>query len=97
MHECYVTAPMVPITLGEARKALGDEVVIFGGVPSVILEEAVSEERFEEYMDETFAAVAPGDRFILGIAGNMMPTSLVSRVKKIGKMVQERGFYPIEA
>ena len=97
MHECYVTAPMVPITLGEARKALGDEVAIFGGVPSVILEEAVSEERFEEYMDEIFAAVAPGDRFILGIADNMMPTSLVSRVKKIGKMVQERGSYPIDA
>ena len=97
MHECYVTAPMVPITLAEARKALGDDVVIFGGVPSVILEEAVPEEQFEEYMDEIFAAVAPGDRFILGIADNMMPTSLVSRVKKIGKMVQERGSYPIGA
>ena len=97
MHECFVTAPMVPITLAEARKALGDNVVIFGGVPSTILEEAVSEEQFEEYMDEIFKAVAPGDRFILGIADNMMPTSLLSRVKRIGELVEERGTYPVSA
>ena len=97
MHECFVTAPMVPITLAEARKALGDDVVIFGGVPSVILEDAVSDEQFEEYMGEIFDAVAPGDRFILGIADNMMPTSLLSRVKRIGELVEERGTYPVNA
>lgn len=97
MHECFVTAPMVPITLAEARKALGDDITIFGGVPSVILEPTVSDEQFEEYMADIFDAVAPGDRFILGIADNMMPTSMMSRVKRIGELVEERGTYPINA
>ncbi len=97
MHECFVTAPMVPITLAEARKALGDDITIFGGVPSVILEPTVSDEQFDEYMDDIFRAVAPGDRFILGIADNMMPTSMMSRVKRIGELVEERGTYPITA
>ncbi|MCH8911882.1 MAG: hypothetical protein IH867_14245 [Chloroflexi bacterium] len=97
MHECFVTAPMVPITLADARKGLGDKVAIFGGVPSVILEESVSEEQFENYMQEIFRAVAPGDRFILGIADNMMPTSLLSRVKRIGELVEQQGIYPINA
>ncbi|MDP6667858.1 MAG: uroporphyrinogen decarboxylase family protein [Dehalococcoidia bacterium] len=97
MHECFVTAPMVPITLAEARKRLGDEIVIFGGIPSVILEESVSDERFEEYMQELFTAVAPGDRFILGIADNMMPTSMLSRIKRIGELIEEKGTYPIKA
>jgi hypothetical protein len=88
---------MVPITLAEARKGLGDDVTIFGGVPSVILEESVSEEQFEDYMQEIFSAVAPGNRFILGIADNMMPTSLLSRVKRIGELVEEQGAYPIRA
>jgi len=61
----------------------------------VILEESVSDEQFEEYMQEIFNAVAPGDRFILGIADNVMPTSLMSRVRRIGEMVEERGIYPI--
>ena len=95
MHECFVTAPMVPITLAEARKSLGDDITIFGGVPSVILESSISDEKFEEYMQEIFDAVAPGDRFILGIADNMMPTSMLSRVKRIGEMVEEQGNYPI--
>lgn len=97
MHECFVTSPMVPITLAEARTALGDDVTIFGGVPSVILEPAVSDEQFEKYMDEIFNAAAPGDRFILGIADNMMPTSMMSRVKRIGELVEERGTYPTNA
>ena len=46
-------------------------------------------------MQEIFNAVAPGDRFILGIADNVMPTSLMSRVRRIGELVEERGTYPI--
>ena len=95
LHECFVTAPIVPITLAEGRDALGDEITIFGGVPSVILEESVTDEQFEDFMQEIFDAVAPGDRFILGIADNVMPTSLMSRVRRIGELVEERGTYPI--
>ena len=94
MHECFVTSPMVPMTLAEGRKALGDDIVIFGGIPSVILEEAVSDEQFEIYLDEIFDAVKPGDNFILGIADNMMPSSMLSRVKRIGEMAKEQGSYP---
>jgi hypothetical protein len=94
MHECFVTAPMVPITLAEARQGLGDGVVIFGGVPSVILEPSVSDEQFEEYMQDIFNSVEPGNRLILGIADNVMPTSMISRVKRIGELVEERGIYP---
>ena len=94
MHECFVTDPMVPITLAEGRKALGDDIVIFGGVPSVILEATTSDEQFETYLAEIFDAVNPGDRFILGIADNMMPASMMSRVKRIGELAREQGSYP---
>lgn len=97
MHECFVTQPMVPITIAEARKALGDDIVIFGGVPSVILEESITDEEFEGYMAEVFDVVSPGDSFILGIADNMMPTSMMSRVKRIGEMVAEQGTYQANA
>jgi hypothetical protein len=93
MHECFVTAPMVPITLAEGRKALGDDIVVFGGVPSVILEETTSDEQFEIYLEEIFDAVKPGDNFILGIADNMMPASMMSRVKRISELVEQQGTY----
>jgi hypothetical protein len=94
MHECFVTDPMVPISLAEGRKALGDDIVVFGGIPSVILEDTTSDEQFEHYLEEIFDAVNPGDRFILGIADNMMPTSMLSRVKRIGELVEQQGSYP---
>jgi hypothetical protein len=90
MHECFATAPLVPTTFKEAREALGPDVTIFGAIPSIVIEEDVSESEFEEYMEDVFDNIAPGDRTILGIADNMMPSSMLSRVKRIVEMIDER-------
>lgn len=95
MGECFTTAPMVSVTLAEARAAWGNDVIIWGGVPSVILEETTPEEEFEEYMRDVFRAIAPGDAFILGVADNVMPLSLIERVERISEMVEEYGTYPV--
>ncbi len=97
MQECFVTAPLVPCTLRDARERWGTSMIIWGGIPSVILEEDVSEDEFDAYMDDLFRTIAPGDAFILGIADNAMPTSMLSRIRKVSRMVEERGQYPIAA
>ncbi len=97
MQETFVTHPMVPTTLKQARDAWGDSMIIWGGVPSVVLEEGYPEEDFEAYMDDLFRTIAPGDAFILGVADNVMPTSMISRVRRITEMVEEKGQYPIGA
>ena len=95
MQECFATSPMVPCTLRQAREEFGNEVVIFGGIPSVILEPSYSDQQFEEYMDDLFRVIAPGDAIILGVADMVMPTSLIQRVRRISELVEERGSYPI--
>jgi uroporphyrinogen-III decarboxylase len=97
MQECFVTAPMVPCTLRQAREQWGESMIIFGGVPSVLLEPGVSDDEFEDYMDGLFRTIAPGGAFILGVADNVMPTSMVSRIARITEMVEERGAYPVAA
>jgi hypothetical protein len=97
MAECFVTSPMVRTTLAEARAAWGEEVIIWGGVPSVILEEPYTEEQFEGYMDELLRTIAPGRAFILGIADNAMPGSKIERIRRVTRMAEERGRYPIMA
>ncbi len=97
MQECFVTAPMVPCTLGAARARWGTSMIIWGGVPSVLLEESVPDEEFEAYMADLFRTIAPGDAFILGIADNVMPTSMISRIRRIGDLVEEYGRYPLAA
>jgi len=96
MVECFATAPMVPTTLAEARQAWGDRVIIWGGIPSVILEEPYTDEQFEQYLDELFRTIAPGNAFILGIADNAMPGSKIERIRRITEVIEERGKYPID-
>jgi hypothetical protein len=96
MVECFATHPMVPTTMAEARAAWGDRVIIFGGVPSVILEEPFTDEQFEQFMDDLFRTIAPGKAFILGIADNAMPGSKIERIRRITEMVDQRGAYPIQ-
>ena len=94
MVECFVTDPMVETTLAEARAAWGDRVIIWGGVPSAILEAPFTDEQFEQYMDQLFRTIAPGGAFILGIADNAMPGSKIERIRRLTEMVEERGTVP---
>ncbi len=97
MSECFCTAPMVEVTLREARAVWGTDVIIFGGVPSIVLEPMFPEEEFEAYMRGVFRTIAPGDAFILGVADNVMPTSLIERVERISELVEAHGAYPLKA
>jgi uroporphyrinogen-III decarboxylase len=89
MAEVFTTAPMVPCTMSQAREAWGNDVIIWGGIPSVILCEPISDEKFEAFMLELFETVAPGDSFILGVADNVMPETKFQRIIRISEMVAE--------
>jgi hypothetical protein len=96
MVETFTTTPQVSCTLDEARQAWGNSMIIWGAVPSVILEETYSDEAFEAYMRGIFRTVAPGDAFILGVADNVMPDARLDRLERITEMVEMWGTYPID-
>ena len=95
MVECFVTAPMVETTLAEAKKAWGDRVIIWGGIPSAILEEPYTDKQFDAFLDGLFPTIAPGDAFILGVADNVMPGAKPDRLRRISDTISARGRYPI--
>jgi uroporphyrinogen-III decarboxylase len=96
MAETFTTDPVVNCTIEETREAWGRSVIVWGAVPSVILEDSCAEATFEAYMRRTFKAVAPGDAFILGVADNIMPAARLDRLERISEMVEEWGEYPID-
>jgi hypothetical protein len=95
MLECFITAPMVPLTLEQARKTLGNRVILYGCLPSLIFSPSYSEQDFRDYVDQVFDVIAPGDAIILGVADNVMPDSIIDRVAYVGEVVEERGKYPV--
>ena len=76
---------------------MGTSVIIWGGIPAIILEESYPEEKFETYMKDIFRTISPGDAFILGIADNAMGGSILSRIEKVTEMVEKYGNYPVSA
>jgi uroporphyrinogen-III decarboxylase len=85
MVECYVTAPMVPVSLEQARQAWGNRVIIWGGIPSLMLSPSVSEVEFQAYCRRAFEIIGFGEAFILGVADNVMPDSLIERIAWINE------------
>lgn len=85
MVECFVTAPMVPVTLEQARQAWGNRVIIWGGLPSLMLSPSVSEIEFRDYCRRVFEIIEDGEAFILGVADNVMPDSLIERIAWISE------------
>jgi hypothetical protein len=96
MMECFVTAPMVPLTLEHAREVWGTRMILFGGLPSVMLSPHIPEEEFRSYVAYILRTVAPGDAFILGVADNVMPDSIIERIEWITEYVEKNGNYPIK-
>jgi uroporphyrinogen-III decarboxylase len=94
--DTFTCAPMVKVTLAEARAAWGKRITIWGGIPSIILGPPFSEKEFEDYMEGLFRTIAPGDAFILGVGDNVMPEAQIERVARVSQMVQEWGRFPIQ-
>jgi len=95
--DSFVTAPMVPMTLEKARAVFGTKVIIWGGLPSILLCEPATDAEFERYMRDLFRIIAPGDAFILAVADNIMPETKVERLVRVAEMVEEYGSYPVRA
>lgn len=94
--EAVCPQPMTKCSIAEIRKAFGDKITIFGGIPSnILLENSMSEENFEKYLERLFIDIAPGDKFILGVADTTPPDAKISRIEKIRDWIYEKGRLPL--
>jgi hypothetical protein len=94
--EAICPYPMTKMTIGEIKKSLRGKVTIFGGIPSVaLLEGSMSDREFEDFMRALFKQIAPGDRFILGVADTTPPDAKFERLRRITEMVEEWGALPL--
>lgn len=97
MVECFATAPMAKVTLTRAREVWGDRVVIRGGLPSALLSPSVEEAAFRNHVRRILEEIAPGAAFVLGVSDNVMPDSLIDRIRWASDFVEKKGWYPITA
>jgi len=98
MAEAICPYPMTKVRIERYYQAWGSKFTLFGGIPSnMLLADLTPEEDFEAYLDYLFKAIAPGRRFILGIADTTPPQAVFQRLVRIGERVNREGRLPLQA
>ena len=95
--ESWTPAPMTSVTTAELRKAWGDKVTVWGGVPAILFQPQYSDEEFDAYVKNLFKEIAPGYNFIVGMGDNLpAPDGKIERVGRLVKLIHKYGRLPIE-
>jgi hypothetical protein len=86
--ESFSPAPLTECTFDNAWEAWQETgPMIWGGIPSPLLEPHTSEEKFHNYIDHLFETV--GNRgIILGIGDMVMPNNSVERLRYIAERIE---------
>lgn len=90
--ESFCPTPMTKTTLAEMLQGLRPHITVFGGIPSVaLLDSAMSDAVFAQYLDTLFASIGAGDHLILGVADNVPPDANLARLAEIKERVAAFG------
>jgi len=93
--EAWSPAPMTSVTTAELRKAWGDKVTIWGGVPSMLFEPQYSDQEFDDYVINLFKEVSPGHSFIVGMGDNLPFDGKIERVGRLVDLIEKYGHIPV--
>jgi hypothetical protein len=87
--ESFSPAPLTELTMEEAWRAWRGRPIIWGGIPSPILEPSMPEDQFRAYVDRLLDLVGNGP-LILGVADMILCNNSIDRVAYIAEKVEGR-------
>ncbi|MCL5998091.1 MAG: uroporphyrinogen decarboxylase family protein [Chloroflexi bacterium] len=93
--EAFTPRPMTSIDVATTRRLWQGRVAMWGGVASTVLTDVYTDDEFEQYLQALFAAVAPGDRFILGFGDNVPTDALFGRIQRLVAFWREHGRFSV--
>lgn len=93
--EAVTPAPQTDVTMAEFRKGLGKNVTIWGGISSIMFEPNYSDEEFDNFVINLIKEMAPGNRFILGMADNLPFDGDINRIGRVVELIEKYGKLPI--
>lgn len=88
--EAIVTRPMADISLEEALDLLRGEVVLQGGIPSVMVcDEGCTYRDFENYIRDVIVPLKGRPGFVLGMSDNVPPNADFSRIEAVAGLLRD--------
>jgi hypothetical protein len=92
--EAMTPAPVGDLAVEDWAAAAGESrTVLWGGLPGVYFTDLVSDEEFERHIRAVLSVMSRDPRYVLGVADQVPPDGLESRVRRVAQLVEMRGRY----
>jgi hypothetical protein len=91
--ESFTPQPLTELPFEEAWEKWRNGPIIWGGIPSSLLEERTEQPVFEAFVDQLLATVGKGP-IIIGVGDMVLDNNKIDRVKYIAEKVEAHEFYP---
>jgi uroporphyrinogen-III decarboxylase len=92
--EALTPHPVGDLKFEDLADFVGDsKSIIWGGIPGVYFTANTSEEEFERHVKHVISIMVKEPRYVLGVADQVPPDGLESRVKRVGELVEKYGKY----
>ena len=85
--------PMTRLKLADIRNGLGENITIWGGLPSICaLEDSMNEYEFDRFMDGLLSSLGKGGHIILSFADTTPPNAKFARILKVARLAENFRF-----
>jgi len=91
--EALTPEPVGDVPIGELRALAGPGPILWGGVPGSYFTSLVPEAEFERHVIEVLGVCRRDGRMVLGVADQVPPDGLESRVRRVAELAEEHGQY----
>jgi uroporphyrinogen-III decarboxylase len=92
--EALTPYPVGDVKFEDIAAMAGDsKSIIWGGIPGVYFTNCISDGEFERHVRHVLSIMVKEPRYVLGVADQVPPDGLESRVKRIAELVDEYGKY----
>jgi hypothetical protein len=87
--EAVTPAPVGDVRLEDLRKIAGDNIIIWGGLPGALFSPLYDEDVFESHLVKTIDTAKKDGSFVIGVADQVPPDGMLSRVKKVREFINK--------
>lgn len=85
--EAVTPYPIGDVPVKNLRQEAGESLIIWGGLPGAMFSPLYTERQFVSHLEEVLATFPCGSGFILGVADQVPPDGLISRIKMVKEMI----------
>lgn len=91
--EALTPQPVGDMSWAEMRPLAGPSPILWGGIPGLYFTPLVNDAEFDRHVKEMLASMKRDKRCVLGVADQVPPDALESRVRRVVELADEYGRY----